>query len=168
MGVFSPALEEYDILENKNFRLEISHSETNNISIIPKTLNDTISINSGVISGYYSNVFQNVIKFRTPDYSYNTVTSLYDVPDCCVNLIYEVILDDIEFIEYRYEVYANADYKEYVVTVINDWKFQRNILFKKVNPMLYNQLIVRWKNNLGQSLHWNNINWITENWPWRT
>lgn len=173
MGTFFPALRTYNIKEMTNFNLEISYLDDllqpSPVTISPSLVNDTINITGGSITGYYSNVFDILIKYRRPDYSYNETNSFEYITEDGIPLIYRFTPDGNSYFTYTYTVTANGESVVYTVNVLNDWIYQRNRLFQVVNPELFEQITVKWINNSSDIMSWeNNIAWITETWPWHS
>ena len=175
MGIFTPSTTDYVIKEGRNINIIVTYvddlGDPHNVTITPNFSNDTINIINGVISGYYSNVFDPLFQYRLPDYSYNTTTDIFTIPQDGLPLIYRFQPDGTAYFDFEYTASANGETAVYTVTVLNDWNAQQSNLIELVNPDLYHQITVRWINNINDVLPWGNdsedvVNWRTETWPW--
>jgi len=126
--------------------------------------NDTVTVLSNTISGYYSDSFSNEISYRTVDHRLITVNKWSDI----VLAIADGILADVYYykadtrtrIVYSYvATSSNGATQTYTINVDNDWTTGRNQVIKFTNLTKYQQKILTlWINNNSDKVAWaNNI-----------
>jgi len=125
-------------------------------AVVPNT---TINVSNNIISGYYTDCFDNEISYRTVDDRFITVSRWQDIAYAIaaesLSELYYYKADTTTRIVYNYTATANGNSQTYTINVDNDWTNGRNQLIKYTNLTKYQQEI------LGE---WININ--TKKIPW--
>lgn len=131
------------------------------VTITTTMPNDTIVISGNTISGYYTNVFENTISYRTKDDQFVTVNSWADIvmaiADNVLSELYHYRADPRRTVTYTYQASASGMTKTYTINVDNDWLTGRNRLIKYANLTRYQQkILVEWINNNNGKVAWYN------------
>lgn len=143
------------------------------VAITTTMPNTTINIAGDTINGYYSDAFNNEIKYRTVDDQFVTVNKWQDIAYAIaaesLSELYYYKADTTTRIVYNYIATANGQSQTYTINVDNDWTFGRNQLIKYTNFTKYQQKIlvewinsnidkVKWLNNVIEVIDWENNN----------
>lgn len=150
------------LYEFKNLSHTITYEDTlmgisYPVTITPMLENETVTIDGGTISGYFSDSFQDEINYRTKLDTFVTVNKFNQINISILYGIYHYGADITRQRVYTYIASANGAEKIYTITVLRDWTSGRNQLIKYSNPTTYeNDYVVKWKNTSGTSLNWVN------------
>ena len=143
------------------------------VTITTTMPNGTVNISGDTISGYYSDSFNNEIKYRTVDDMFVTVNKWQDIAYAIaaesLSELYYYKADTTVRKIYSYTATANGNSQTYTINVDNDWTFGRNQLIKYTNLSSYQQNIlvewinnnigkVKWLNNVLEVIDWENSN----------
>jgi hypothetical protein len=143
------------------------------VTVTTSMPNNTIYVVDNSISGYYSDAFNNEIKYRTVDDKFVTVNKWQDIAlaiaSGSLSELYYYKADTTNRIVYTYTATANGHSQTYTINVDNDWTFGRNQLIKYTNLSAYQQkILVEWINNNIDKVKWLNnvvdvIDWENSN-----
>lgn len=163
---FIPATANLNQLEEEaNFSHRISYVDPLGVSqpvtITATTPNDTVSVSGNTISGNYTNVFNNEIKYRTHDDKLITVDNWRSVVNAIANHtlfeIYSYTRDADQYKDYTYTATAGTETFTYTIVVNNNWSAGRNQLVKLTNFTSYQQqFLIKWINNYQGTVSWKN------------
>jgi hypothetical protein len=139
------------------------------VTVVASTPNATITVLNNYISGYYTNVFNNEISYRTKDNQFVTTNSWTNVTNAIANDtfsdLYHFKADPRPIVTYSYVASANLATRTYTIDVQNDWMTGRNKLIKYTNFTRYQQeILVRWINNNSDRVTWFNKVFETIDW----
>ena len=120
---------------------------------------DQVVINDGTISGYYSNVFNNDIYYRTiyPDVTQDEFKKVNYFTDINPTIPYEIYHDDVDTTTRRVFTYiaeANGETKTYTINVDNNWSTAHDQLLLYLTPQ--QTAGVLWINNISSTVTWKN------------
>lgn len=133
------------------------------VTVTAVTPNITVNVSGNTITGYYSDAFDNQIKYRTVDDKFITVTKWYEIAYAIANEtlseLYYYHADTRSRITYSYVATANGNSQTYTINLDNDWLAGRNQLIKYCNLNRYQQkILMQWINNTGDKVPWlNNV-----------
>ena len=130
---------------------------------------DQVIISGNTISGYYSNVFNNDIYYRTiyQDVTQDQFKLVNNFTNIDPNIPYEIYHDDVDTTTrkvFSYIASANGETQTYTINVDNDWTTQRDQLLLYLTPQQTagviwinnNSNTVPWKNAAGSIVIWKN------------
>lgn len=103
------------------------------VTITPLLENDTITIEGGTISGYFSDSFKDEINYRTKLDTFVKANKFNQINIDELYGIYFYNADTTRQIIYRYLAEANGVQKLYTITVLRDWSTGRNQLVQYIN-----------------------------------
>lgn len=139
------------------------------VTVVALTANPTVVVTNNYISGYYTNVFNNEIRYRTKDDQFVTTTLWTDVTTAIANDtfsdLYYFKADPRPIVTFSYVASASTATRTYTINVENDWMTGRNKLIKYTNFTRYQQeILVRWINNNSDRVTWFNKVFETVDW----
>lgn len=155
-----------DLFPGKSFSVVIVPTEQNP---------ETVFISGNNISGYYTNVFNVVIRYKTKKYptnEYITVNNFRAIDQEKLEQVVEYSPDLTPSRTYTYNanVYDGdtlVDTKVYTKTINNNWDLNKNLLIQYVNstvitdPSLFrpwinsiNGAVVKWRNSSNVDINW--------------
>lgn len=130
---------------------------------------DNITITDNTISGYYKDVFNNDIYYRTrhDDASTDQFFMVHYFSQIDPAQPYEIYHDDVDTTTrktFSYIASANGETQTYTINVDNDWATARDQLLVYLTPQQFagvqwintNAYAVAWKNTAGSTVIWNN------------
>jgi hypothetical protein len=139
------------------------------VTVVALTANPTVIVTNNYISGYYTNVFNNEIRYRTKDDQFVTTTLWTDVTTAIANDtfsdLYYFKADPRPIVTFSYVASASTASRTYTINVENDWMTGRNKLIKYTNFTRYQQeILVQWINNNSDKVTWFNKVFETVDW----
>lgn len=152
------------LYEFKNLSHTITYEDTlmgisYPVTITPMLENETVTIDGGTISGYFSDSFQDEINYRTKLDTFVTVNKFNQININTLYGIYHYAADTTRQIIYSYLAEANGAQKLYTITVLRDWSSGRNQLIKYTNLTEFQEsAIAKWVNDESQEINWKNEN----------
>ena len=172
--MFTPIASGLNTLEElRNLIHTISYIKTDG-TVIPVTITadepvDSISTEDGKIQGYYHDVFNNTISYRTKDHQLKTVDNwgeiVLAIADDTLADIYHFHADPTVRKVFSYTASANSETKTYTINVDNNWMTGRNKLVKFTSLTKYQRdILVRWINNNSQEVKW--LNYVIDTVDW--
>jgi hypothetical protein len=133
------------------------------VTITPTDINNTVSVESNKITGYYSDSFDNFVYYRNKDHTFDTVRNFSDVNLGTYSDLIKYQASLVRSRDYRYTATANGESKVYTVTVMNNWNDG------KVNLLRFLGISVGviWINSNGETVPWTNkvgkqITWMSD------
>ena len=126
------------------------------VTITVVTPNDTVTVASNTISGYYSEAFVNDIKYRTKSDTFVNVPKFKDInTETLSEMIYYYADTTVRKI-FQYIATANSVSQTYTINLDNDWTSGRDELLKYAKPSKYTAISITWINNSSGSITWTN------------
>jgi len=155
--------------EKNSFSHTISYTDNLGVSypvtITPSEINNTVTISGGLISGNYTNVFDETIDYRiiNEDSRNDEFKTVYSFNDISINNfeIYHYNASAVTSKTYTYIAEANGQTQSYTIIVENDWSTGRNELRQKLG---LSPLYAYWVNISNQRIKWINASGIEVNW----
>jgi hypothetical protein len=132
-----------------------------------------IIINANNIRGFFSDSFDNIIRYRTDQDTFVEVSKFTEVDEEELYGIYHFDADSMVQIPYTFTASVpNGDTETYTIIVLHNYTPNRNQLVKYTNVEFYETFLkvlfinsnndnVNWNNTLNQKVDWENINWPT-------
>ena len=144
------------------------------VVISPDKNNDNVYVSGNNISGYYTDVFNVDILYKSTDKKFLRTNNFRKIPIEKLHELISYFPDLTQYFEYHYTAIAydtatklEVERKEYKKTVNNNWELNQNLLKQYVNSTtaIDPNTFVPWINSInGATVLWRNSSNVTINW----
>jgi hypothetical protein len=137
------------------------------VTITPIDINNTVTIESNKVTGYYSDSFDNTVNYRNKDDSFDTVSKFSDVNLITYSELVKYTASTVRFKDYSYTATANGESQVYTVKVMNNWTNGKINLLRFLAGQVTisgSGVEIRWINSNGQTVTWTNNVGTTITW----
>lgn len=170
------AVDEYAPFSHSITYTNVELGGTYSVVVSPSLINDTVAVSGNNISGYYTNVFDVHIKYKTkktPGNEYIEVINFRNIDQEKLEQVvsYKPDLTPSKAYTYTANAYdqtnALIETKVYTKTVNNNWDLNKNLLIQYVNSTVItdSSLFKPWINSINAAtVKWRNSSNVEINW----
>jgi hypothetical protein len=143
------------------------------VTITANQPSPNIIINNNIITGYFSDSFENIISYRTNQDTFVEVSRFTDIDTEELYGIYHFDADSRVQIPYTFTAsIPSGETQTYTIIVLHNFTPNRNQLVKYTNVEFYETFLkvsfinsnndnVNWINTLNRTIDWENSTWPT-------